>query len=245
MNIRRTQFHAAGPDWATALETRLADATARYATISEAVTATLREAIAEGLLPENEFLRQDDLAAGLKISRTPIRQVLQRLEAEGLLKILPNRGAIILPLCAEDVQEVYEMRLALEPLALRLSIPALTEGDLAAAAAILDRAEGPCTVREWALLNRDFHLVIYARSGRVRLLRAIEQLYASLNRQLRVESDVLQRRQQSEEEHRRILDACRRGNELVAVAELQAHILAPSAGLVAALRHDENGPTPA
>jgi DNA-binding GntR family transcriptional regulator len=242
MNIRRTQFRATGPDWATALETRLADATTRYATISEAVTATLREAIAEGLLPENEFLRQDDLAAGLKISRTPIRQVLQRLEAEGLLKILPNRGAIILPLRAEDVQEVYEMRLALEPLALRLSIAALTKADLDASARLLDRAEGPCTVREWALLNRDFHLAVYARCERPRLLRAIEQLYASLSRQIRVESDVLQRRAQSETEHRRILEACRRGNALVAVAELQAHILAPSSDLVAALQNGERHP---
>src|SRR3984893_8789589 len=86
---------------------------------SEGLVDALREAILTGRYAPGSRLVQDDLAETFGMSRIPLREALRRLEGEGLVVISPNRGAIVRPLAPKDVVDLYDLRLALESLALR------------------------------------------------------------------------------------------------------------------------------
>ena len=85
----------------------------------EAVLATLREGIVSGALPAGEHLVQEELAERLHASRIPLREALRTLEAEGLVRIERNRGAVVAPLIPTDIEALYEVRSALEEVAVR------------------------------------------------------------------------------------------------------------------------------
>ncbi|MGH2362386.1 MAG: GntR family transcriptional regulator, partial [bacterium] len=84
-------------------------------------TQSLRNGILSGRLPAGARLRQMDLAAGLGISRTPIRDALGRLEQEGLIELLPHGGMRVTPLNAEQAVELYDLREVLDGLSARLA----------------------------------------------------------------------------------------------------------------------------
>src|SRR6202165_4723685 len=86
---------------------------------SESLVDALRDGILTGRYAPGTRLVQEDLAVAFGISRIPLREALRRLEGEGLVVISPNRGAIVRPLSPKDVVDLYDLRLALEGLALR------------------------------------------------------------------------------------------------------------------------------
>ena len=96
-----------------------------HRTASGVVTQTLRTAIIEGAIAAGTALRQNDLAAALGISRMPIREAIRQLEGESLVDFAPPRGAVVATLLPDDAVEISELRVALEQLALRLSLPHL------------------------------------------------------------------------------------------------------------------------
>src|SRR4051794_17273624 len=87
----------------------------QHRTIASAVAGNLRERILDGDFKAGSPLRQDALASEFGVSRIPIREALMQLEAEGLVKIHPHRGAIISELSTEEVQELFALRALLEP----------------------------------------------------------------------------------------------------------------------------------
>ena len=91
------------------------------------ITHSLREAILSGELSGGFQLKQEELAAKFNVSMSALREALKTLEAEGLVKFFPNRGAIVSELSAEEAQEIFDIRLFLELGALELAIPNLTE----------------------------------------------------------------------------------------------------------------------
>src|SRR6478735_3847305 len=129
-------------------------------TLSERVFEIVREQIVTGRLATNLPIRQDALAAQLGVSKIPLREALGRLEQEGLLVSQANRGYFIQPMSAEQADEIYAMRLAIEPAAaahaaLVADAPAQAEAE--AAFDRLDRAFGS-DLGEMAVRNRDFHI---------------------------------------------------------------------------------------
>jgi DNA-binding GntR family transcriptional regulator len=114
---------------------------ARGATLAESVYQTLRAAIREGALSEAEPLREGRLAARLAVSRTPVREALQRLTREGLIGQAHGKGVAVSVLDARDLEEVYEIRLALEPAAAALAARGASPSELAALRAVLEQAE--------------------------------------------------------------------------------------------------------
>jgi DNA-binding GntR family transcriptional regulator len=110
-------------------------------TLAEAVYETLRAAIREGALGEAEPLREGRLAARLAVSRTPVREALQRLAREGLIGQANGKGVAVVALDARDLEEVYEIRLALEPAAAALAARRASESELAALRTVLEQAE--------------------------------------------------------------------------------------------------------
>ena len=196
----------------------------RYRTATEYVESTLKEAILTGALPGGTPLRQEDLAAEFGLSRMPIREALRQLEAQALVDFQPHRGAVVTEISAAEGADNYAIRGALEPAALRLSVPHLTEADLTRARELIeemDEQEGQSRLGE---LNRRFHMTLYSRAGRPRLLTLIDQHLAAADRYLRFHLAVLGRNHLSQEEHRGMIDAASAHDADEACAILTQHI---------------------
>ena len=99
-------------------------------TAQELVLASVRKAILSGVLGPGARLRQEELAEVFGTSRIPVREALRALEYEGLVTSEPHRGFTVTALDADDVEEVYDLRILLESEAVRLALPLLTDEDL-------------------------------------------------------------------------------------------------------------------
>ena len=98
-------------------------------TTPEYIAAALRQAILQGRYVANQPLRQDRLADELGVSKVPLREALVQLRAEGLVAFKPNRGAVVTELSADEADEIFTMRVALEAKALEKAIPRLRSAD--------------------------------------------------------------------------------------------------------------------
>src|ERR1700733_11826383 len=107
--------------------------------LTSAVADKLREQIIRGEIPEGAQLRQDLIATQYHVSRIPVREALRQLDAEGLINIVPNRGAVVPKLSSNDVEELFAIRALLEPEVLKHSIPNLTQTEFSKAEAILKK----------------------------------------------------------------------------------------------------------
>lgn len=130
---------------------------------AEHATATLRSLILSGELTGGTRLGESELAVRLEVSRTPVREALSRLAAEGLVELVPNRGARVVRWSAEDLAQIFELRLRLEPYAVGLAVPRLTAGqldELDEAARLMLRLARPGRRQDLdgiVELNRQFH----------------------------------------------------------------------------------------
>ncbi|ESQ91346.1 GntR family transcriptional regulator [Asticcacaulis sp. AC460] len=102
-------------------------------TLSEQIYTLMRDRIITGDMPVDTAIRQDALAAELGVSKIPLREAFARLEQDGLLLYITNRGFFVRPLSAEEVEEVYDLRLKIEPDAVALASSMATEADKKAA----------------------------------------------------------------------------------------------------------------
>src|SRR5712692_3961378 len=108
----------------------IADAVARELTTQDLVLTSMREGILTAALPPGTRLRQERLAEMFGTSRIPVREALRALEYEGLVTSLPYRGFTVTELDADDIEEVYDLRILLESHAVRLAVPLITDEDL-------------------------------------------------------------------------------------------------------------------
>lgn len=204
------------------------------------VADVLREAILRGILVAGQQLRQDEIARELGVSHIPVREALRQLEAEGLVRLRPYRGFEVSELSPEEVEELYEIRIPLECQALRLALPHLTDDDLRRAEEILDAIDAEDDPSAWSELNTEFHAVLYAPSRRQRLLNLIRTLRTNVDRYLRLYISVMHRKQFSQKEHRRILEAVRRRDEAEALRALEEHLGIACRMLVDYLRRERH-----
>ncbi len=209
----------------------------RYRTTPALVAEVLREAILLSVLKGGEQLRQDEIAAHLGVSRIPVREALRQLEAEGLVVFYPHRGAVVSALSYREVQEIYEIRIALETTAIRLAIPHLSERDLQRAEKVLDEIDLAADVAKWCVLNREFHTVLYTPADRPRLLALINTMRTNVERYQRIYISLMQHQANSQGEHREILEACRRHDVRSAVRELERHLGNAARSLAAYLKN--------
>ncbi|MGB7668607.1 MAG: GntR family transcriptional regulator, partial [Candidatus Acidiferrales bacterium] len=127
--------------------------------LASAVADKLRGMIIHGDVQEGEQLRQDAIAADFQVSRIPVREALRQLEAEGLIKIVAHRGAVVSALSADEIEELFDIRALLECAVLKVSIPNLTEADFEKAESILETYEKALWMKEvgtWGRLNWQF-----------------------------------------------------------------------------------------
>lgn len=206
----------------------------RHPTMAEAALAELQDSILSGDLAPGSPLRLEELAARLGMSISPVREAVRRLESLGLAVHIPHRGARVSELAVDDLRDTYEVRLVLEPLAVRRAAERFTERDAEAARAWLGEyaeAHARGDLRSARDAHAGFHFTLYGASGSEWLLRLIRpawencERYRAISLQGRSTAEV-------EREHRRILDACTEHEPERAAAELTRHLSA-TANLVA------------
>lgn len=195
---------------------------ARPATTVTWILENLRNAILEGTLEAHTLVRQDQLAATYGVSRMPVREAIRLLEAEGLVIARPNRGSVVAPLDPDDAAEIFDVRAALEALALRRSIPRLTEGQKRDAVAALEALETAAPDRN-STTHRAFHLSLCAAGGN-RLMRLIGQHIDAAERYLRLEATVAGTLNKDRREHRALLDATLSGDVAGATQLIDQHV---------------------
>lgn len=199
------------------------------------IADALREAIIQGIFAEEQSLRQDEIAKQFGVSRIPVREALRQLEAEGLVKFYNNRGAVVSGLSPREAQEICEIRVVLETMAIKLAIPNLQELDLEKAQSILDITGTETDIARLGKLNWEFHSILYAPAKRTRLLGMINNLHVSIERYVRLQMAKMNYLERSQKEHHLLLDACRNKDASTAVKLLKRHINAAAKELMAYL----------
>jgi DNA-binding GntR family transcriptional regulator len=197
------------------------------ATASDYVADHVRSSILHGRLELGSKLDQQALADELGVSTIPVREGLRRLEAEGLVRILPRRGAYVAEVSTEEIIEVARIRVPLEELAIKLAAPKLGADDLLELRrmnAELDGLTGEEQASEWGALNRVWHLRLYQGAGSPMLLQMISMLWdrSTLYRQLN--NAQVDHRRKSVVEHASILEALEQGDAAGAARGLRRHI---------------------
>ena len=102
----------------------------RPTTAERTVHTILQQRILDGILRPGERIDLDAIAQELQVSRTPVRTALRQLESEGLVTIYPHRAVMVSELSADDLEQIYAVRIQLESLAAQMAVPNLKEADL-------------------------------------------------------------------------------------------------------------------
>jgi DNA-binding GntR family transcriptional regulator len=147
-------------------------------TVNDATTNQIREWILNGTLTSGERLHQDQLASALAVSRMPVREAIRQLSAEGLVQVIPHRGAFVTSLDPNAIRDLYEVRAALEGLAVRHAVPAIGEEDIAKLHELFDQlkaAEQADDDEQTIEIDRRFHDVLMSPAAMPYLLDLIEQ----------------------------------------------------------------------
>ena len=161
----------------------MAFSTIRRETLETQVYEALRKAIIEGRLARDERLVQDDLATQFGTSRIPVRDALKRLETEGLVTLDERGSYVVSYFGSEDVEEIYGLRLLLEPYAAGKALDCMTASDLEELENIAQEMKEAATLKDierYVQLNQTFHLALYELSRQRRLVRMIQSLWSGL-----------------------------------------------------------------
>jgi DNA-binding GntR family transcriptional regulator len=199
-------------------------------TLREQVADHLREEILANRLAPGTELGEVMLARSLGISRGPLREALGQLAAEGLVMIVPRRGAVVRTLTRQEFLDAYQVREALESLAIKLAVPRLTETERAELRRMCEEMESQAAAgntERFFEINHDFHALLVRASGNEKLEEMHAQLIAQMGRLLKKSVELRGGVEQSAAEHRAILAAVDAGDAALAARLLEEHIEVP------------------
>jgi DNA-binding GntR family transcriptional regulator len=203
------------------------DAPLAIASVVDQVYAAIRDRIARGSLERGARIHQEELADDLGVSRTPVREALRRLAAEGLVEMRTNRGARVADVAQDDMRSAYAARLVIEPGAARLAAAARPPAPLAhMRAALSAQRRAIPDVRRSFDANREFHISLVQASDNGFLLQFVQRLWVA-----RIGEVIYERQHETPErmsldadEHERILDAIEAGNGRRAESLTRRHV---------------------
>lgn len=201
-----------------------ADRTVARRTTTEMVAEKLRAEIHRGALLPGIRLRQAEVASRYGVSTTPVREAFVLLQADGLIQIDPHRGAVVFRPSVDDLRESYEIRIALESLAVAKAIDKLRPARLRELEELAAEMRGTTDARRWVELNDRFHMRLYTASGMDRLCALISSLRDASSAYMQMRAASHPRDKQADVEHALILDAVRAGDTGAAQRLVKLHL---------------------
>lgn len=199
----------------------------KHRTLSSAIAERLRQEILSGQHASGAQLRQDALAAAYDVSRIPVREALFQLEAEGLVRIEPHKGAVVTSLSLEEVNDVFDLRAELESRLFRASIPELTPEDFARLDAIQKQFASAIAQRDtmqWGTLNAEMHAALYAGARLPRTASIVAGLLQTSDRYTRMQLSTPAAMKRAEREHAELIRLAAKRDVKAACALLVRHI---------------------
>ena len=187
----------------------------------------LRQEILSGEIAPGTQLRQVEIAGRLGVSTTPVREAFATLAQEGLVFKDSHRGVVVFEPSRNELNEIYEIRLVLEPLATALACPRMADVDLDALDDIIATMRRSADHHEREALNRQFHAAIYAHSNRSRLSTIIDQCRDTAGAYLRYlarNSAGAPYRKAADTEHSLIVEALRRRDPEASAEAMREHL---------------------
>jgi len=198
-----------------------------YLPLRDVVFQTLRQAILRGELEPGERLMEIHLAESLGVSRTPIREAIRKLELEGLVVMIPRRGAVVASITEKDLKDVLEVRRTLEILAAEVACERITPErlkELEKAGKEFERLQDSEDVTELAAADARFHEIIYEATGNARLIGILnnlrEQMYRYRLEYLKDKTNY----EDLNQEHQKIFVSIQKGDREAVAAVVCEHI---------------------
>ena len=188
------------------------------------VADAVRQEILEGRLAPGAPLSQVRLAAQFDVSRIPVRDALQTLSAEGLVDLVSGTTAVVRGMSIDELQELYEMRIAIEPVATRLGVPNMGRAAHLQMRHQFDVMSSTDDAATWLRANAAFHAAVYMQANRPRMVEMVERLRKLVDRYLHLHLEVIGNTAHLHEEHARILAAVERGDAPEAAAVTCQHL---------------------
>lgn len=155
-----------------------------FYTVEDMTQSFIREAILQGVFLPGERLNLDVIARALGVSRMPVRAGLRQLESEGLVRIYPHRGAMVSILRADEIAELYELRILLEGYLIDRALPNLTDDMLERMRGTVEKLEESQNLAERLELRKEFYELFYSLANRPRALSEAKTLRAAVGRYL-------------------------------------------------------------
>jgi DNA-binding GntR family transcriptional regulator len=196
-------------------------------TAADRAYAHTKERILDGAYEEGQLIGEGEVSEAVGVSRTPVREAFLRLEAEGMLRLFPKRGALVVPISAADVEDVMETRLLIESFAIGRVIELELDLDDPLLAAIASQEEHAAAKDVVAFVDadREFHRIFVAATGNAIVLQMHDSLRDQQNRMgLAALSRSDDRIARILKEHRAIVKAVTKGEPAAAEALIEAHL---------------------
>jgi DNA-binding GntR family transcriptional regulator len=206
----------------------------RYQTAEQYVYEHMRRQILSGAIPGGTHLNQDEIAARLDVSRTPVRQAFLHLGSDGLVTNRPNRGSVVTSLSPDEILELFEIRAVLEGFAVSLALPRLdarAQKSIKARVDALDAAQADAS--RWIELHDELHHFLCELSGRPRLVEQVRQLRQRVVPYLRLYLSADKDAEIIGYEHRVLADLLGRKTNAAAVEKtVREHVMSSAQGVV-------------
>jgi DNA-binding GntR family transcriptional regulator len=199
----------------------------KHRTLSSAIAERLRQDILSGSQPSGAQLRQDALAAAYGVSRIPVREALFQLEAEGLVQLVPHKGAIVTSLSPDEINDVFDLRALLEPRLFKQSIPALTPADFELIDSIQTKFSTAIQTKDlpaWGDLNAQLHSALYGRAQLPQTASMVVALLQKSDRYTRMQLSSPAAMKRAQHEHAELVNLCKAKKVKAACNLLAQHI---------------------
>lgn len=215
-----------------------------YKPLRELVFESLREAIIMGTLRPGERLMEIQLAEQMGVSRTPVREAIRKLELEGLVVMVPRKGAYVAGLSIKDIADVFEIRKALEGLAAELAADRISDEEIENLERTLHRladASDGKRFEEFIEIDTEFHAVLFQAGRNDRLTQIISNLREQIHRFRNTSLSMPGRMSAAVDEHRKIVEAITQHDVDEAKRLAQEHIDNAENTIMELIRNGETG----
>lgn len=214
----------------------------QYKPLRELVFESLREAIISGVLHPGERMMEIQLAEEMGVSRTPVREAIRKLELEGLVLMIPRKGAYVSGVSLKEVSDVFEIRLALEGLAAELAATRITEEELEKlerCLLIISKEIENDDLSKVVEIDTEFHTLLYQASRNERLSLIISNLREQIQRFRKTSLSGPGRMRAALDEHSRLVEAISERDAETARRLAQEHIENAENSLMEVIRQEK------